>query len=368
MLTRHPPNTGSAECETLAIEWLESCNSTHSKCRELWSREEWLPTRLIDVGLTDNPRHPRLISTRERKCDQDFKYVALSHRWASTNVVKLELSNIRSFMRRLPADSLSPTFLDAISFTRTLGIRYLWIDSLCIIQDSSEDWQAEALQMDKVYRNCICNIAATASSDYGNGLFQERNPFWSTPKKIRIQYSGHDGVYSASPTHLWGKWISNASLNRRGWVFQERLLSPRTLHYSTQLFWECPTLQACETFPGGMPCSHDKYRDLTGDYHDIRFKDWQQRGETETWVRLVRQYTQCTITRPEDRIIAIAGIAKSLQPLLDDDDYLAGLWKRDLPWNLGWSLTNYVSDINSTNNVAGPSWSWASLDYDSGQI
>lgn len=120
-------------------------------------------------------------------------------------------------MQRIPTESLPHAFLDAIDFTRSLGVRYIWIDSLCILQDSRDDWQAEALQMHKIYRNCVCNIAATGSSDNGGGLFQDRNKAWVTPGKVRIQYSGHDRVYLASLGSLWGRWVSRFTLNREDW-------------------------------------------------------------------------------------------------------------------------------------------------------
>jgi len=249
-------------------------------------------------------------------------------------------------MQRIPTESLSHIFLDAIGFTRSLGVRFLWIDSLCILQDSLEDWRAEALQMHKIYGNCICNIAATGSSDSGGGLFQERNEAWVTPGNVRIKYRGHDRAYIAYLENLWGKWVSRFPLNRRGWVFQERLLSPRTVHFSSQVFWECQTLQACETFPEGMPEGEQNYEDLEGAVYPNSLKNWRDQCEgTEIWVNLVEIFGRCSITNPEDRLIAIAGVAKSLQPLLDDE-YLAGLWKKDLPWNLVWTLANVEGELS----------------------
>lgn len=367
------------------MRWFVDCIANHPKCRDIRSPHNWLPTRLIDVGLAGSLQPPRLISTIGLNHNYTPSYVTLTHRWASNHVVKLKTSNLGSFMERIPGENLSQTFIDSIEFTRSLGVRYIWIDSLCILQDSSEDWQAEALQMDSVYRNSICNIAATGSSDSGGGLFQDRDEAWVIPEEVEIQYRGHNRVYLASLQSLWGKWVSRSSLNRRGWVFQERLLSPRTLHFSSQLFWECRTLQACETFPGGMPESEQHYEDLEGAVYPISQKDWLDPSRSlGNWCSLVEIYGRCSITKPEDRLIAIAGVAKSWQPLLDDM-YLAGLWTKDLPWNLVWSLANVEGDltvptsyrctkaflsgkIKFTHMFAGPSWSWASLDYNSALI
>jgi hypothetical protein len=322
------------------MQWFINCITHHAKCREQHTTADWLPTRLIDVGLPRDSQQPRLILTSELKSGSNNSYVTLSHRWASTHVVKLESSNIDSFRQCIPLGSLSSTFLDAIRVTRALGVRYLWIDSLCIIQDSLADWQAESTEMGSIYRNCVCNIAATSSSDNGGGLFQERNTHWVTPNKVRIQYEGHDKIYLASLYGPWGKWISRSALNKRGWVLQERLLSPRTLHFASQLFWECRMLQACETYPEGMPSGDNCYTELDGFELPISLKNWHEEFKgTEFWINVVQTYGRCSITRPDDRLIAIAGVAKSLQPLVNDE-YLAGLWKKDLPYNLVWFLTN----------------------------
>lgn len=276
--------------------------------------------------------------------------MTLSHRWASTNVIKLVSSNIDSFRQCIPLESLSSTFLDAIRVTRALGLRYLWIDSLCIIQDSLADWEAESAEMASIYRNCVLNIAATGSSDNGGGLFQERNTHWVTPSKVHIQYKGHDKVYSASLDGLWGKYINRATLNRRAWVLQERLLSPRTLHFAPQLFWECRRLQACETYPEGMPSRDDLSEELDGSESPMSLKNWYEECKgTEFWVDVIRSYGRCSITMASDRLVAIAGLAQSLQPLLNDE-YLAGLWKADLPYNLVWSMYNIDGEVQLPDN------------------
>jgi hypothetical protein len=202
------------------------------------------------------------------------------------------------------------------------------------------DWQAESVEMGNIYRNCICNIAATGSAETGGGLFQERNPYWVTPNKVRIQYKGHDKVYLASQKDPWGEWISRSALNQRGWVLQERLLSLRTIHFTSQLFWECRMHQACETFPDGMPEGDLMYRDENFRRRPTSLKNWPEDFEgTECWIDVVRNYGRCSVTKPEDRLIAIAGVAKSMQPFLNDE-YLARLWKKDLPYNLLWVMRN----------------------------
>ncbi|KAF2417707.1 hypothetical protein EJ08DRAFT_69769 [Tothia fuscella] len=251
--------------------------------------------------------------------------------------------------------------------TQDFGVRYIWIDSLCIVQDSLEDWQIESAQMKNVYESCVCNIAATGSSDDGGSLFQERDPCWVSKNRLRINYAGHDQTYLSTLDEPWGRWVSRSSLNRRGWVLQERMLSPRTIHYTSQLFWECRMLQACETYPDGEP-GDPEYMELDGNILPISLKNWHEMCQEDMasfWVQLVGTYLRCSITVPSDRLIAVAGIAKSPQPLFDDE-YLAGLWKKELPYNLVWDLCNVEDGKDHKLHLVDyrcPTWSWAALDF-----
>lgn len=145
--------------------------------------------------------------------------------------------------------ALSKTFLDAIEVTRSLGLRFLWIDSLCIIQDSIEDWATQSAVMGLIYRNSICTIAATAAVDGRDGCFYTRDSSLAEPCKVIISTHRDYGdpsstmvtsLYVIVPQYIWSDGVNNAPLNQRAWVLQERILSPRTIHFSKyQLFWEC---------------------------------------------------------------------------------------------------------------------------------
>ena len=352
-----PLHTASPLCGDMAIHWFDHCMRNHAKCSEHFADSDRLPTRLIDVGPLDGTQEPRLVLSSELQGRPDVRYITLSHRWASSVVLKLESTNIESLRRRIPLESLPQTFVDAIEVTRVLSVRYLWIDSLCILQDAIDDWQAQAAEMGRVYQNGLCNLAATGAAaatggSNKSGLFQERDPRWVTPNQIRIRYQGHDSVYTFVLPDLWSQWVSASTLNRRGWVLQERMLSPRTLHFSNQLFWECREMQACETYPDGLPGMAESLAKGTtvsctepnGSRIPATFKNWREecaRDGKHFWNRIVESYGQCFITMPEDRLVAIAGAARLLQPLLCDD-YIAGLWKKDLPWNLVWQHMNVV--------------------------
>jgi hypothetical protein len=261
-------------------------------------------------------------------------YVALSHRWSSSRVLQLTTTNINAFERVIPVESLSDSFREAIELVNALDIPYIWIDSLCIVQDSLDDWERESAQMGSVYKNCVLNIAATGDADLGGGLFQTRDPVWVTPAGIRVRHEWHNRNYAIRLSgNIWEEWVTNSPLNKRGWVFQERLLSPRTIHFSTQMFWECREHHACETYPEGLPLQERQ--------SDLLLKDWPQAAnQPNYWSKIVKAYGLCSITKQEDRLYAVVGVAKSLQPIFNDV-YFAGLWEKDLPYNLAWYYTSF---------------------------
>jgi hypothetical protein len=158
---------------------LIQCLSRHVQCRED-SDKDWLPTRLIDIGPTFSQSNARLIvsarmSPRERR--GPVNYVALSHIWGKSQFTKLTTSNFQGLQESISPSDLSQTFQDAIIVARRLGVRYLWIDSLCIVQDSPEDWQTESSMMNVVYKNSLCTIAASEATEPHHGLQKQRHEF-----------------------------------------------------------------------------------------------------------------------------------------------------------------------------------------------
>ncbi|PMD52460.1 uncharacterized protein K444DRAFT_543649, partial [Hyaloscypha bicolor E] len=151
--------------------------------------------------------------------------------------------------------NLPTVFKDAIVFTMKLGFDFILIDALCIIQDSHSDWTREASRMHKVYKNGALNISALAAA--------------SDPETASLYVAKESAVPAFMADALWlndvrtycvipedshfRSSIDTAELNQRGWVFQERFLSPRTLSFGAQLFWECAHGESCEEFPQRLP-------------------------------------------------------------------------------------------------------------------
>jgi hypothetical protein len=187
--------------------------------------------------------------------------------------LNLTSDNIEELQSGIPLADLPKAFQDAIVFTRRTPAQFIWIDSMCIIQDSDEDWEVEALRMEDVYSNAYCNIAATSGS---GGCFLERDVEACMPMIFRIASADNilsrnflsklggsrssktdnlidSGTYVCEERGLWEREITQSALGRRAWVFQERLLARRVLHFaSSQIFFECCSFQAAEVSPKGM--------------------------------------------------------------------------------------------------------------------
>lgn len=305
-----------------------------------------------------------MINPPPQKSTESYQYAVLSYPWGGKTFKALTVESEPSCRAGIPLAELPSTFRDAVAATRALGLRYLWIDALCIIQGSADDWQREAPRMALVYGNSQVNLAATASMDPEGGLFRERHP---------VMVNGCRGIFPQGgktehicvPEDDWLVMVERATLNERGWVFQERLLAPRTLHFATtQIFWECTEAMASEQFPSAIP---RKQRDRI--YYNAPSKaSLQQLRKSHTsphlvyslWYEILETYSNMEFTVNDDRLVAFSGIVEVFQEALPRDArYLAGLWEAHLPWNLLW-LGDARGSSRPIQDRAKPSWSWAS--------
>ncbi|KAF2820894.1 HET-domain-containing protein, partial [Ophiobolus disseminans] len=183
--------------------WLENCENNHPKCNKYKSSDR--PSRILKIDLIASPTAVRLLSVEATPFHG--RYAALSHRWpATTSPSLLTKSNIKQYQESLPILQLPKNFVDAVEITKALGLQHLWIDSLCIMQDSTVDWETESAKMDRVYLNAAVTIAACT---------------------LRSTYASQFG-------------IPDSPLSKRGWVLQEMALSPRVVHFTQdQAYWQC---------------------------------------------------------------------------------------------------------------------------------
>jgi len=208
-----------------------------------------LPSRVLDVS--DNRVRLHVSRPGERG-----EYVALSHCWGTlsrrqkryfcTSSANLEPRCTQG----LDINGLPRTFRDAIAVTRELGKRYLWIDSICIIQygDDLEDWRKESGRMGKTFGNACVTIAATSAGDANQGFLERPRLEDPNSQWAKVYTSTHGTLYISCIRDDFHSDVENGVLNQRAWVLQERALSRRTIHFTTnQTYWECGGGVRCET-------------------------------------------------------------------------------------------------------------------------
>jgi Heterokaryon incompatibility protein (HET) len=199
---------------------------------------------LIDVGEKDGPLALRL---HETKLGESGQYIALSHPWgdpAQHPPFRSLRSNIESFKREIVFADLPMTFQDAVKTTRALGIRYLWIDSICIIQGRDGDFNTEAGRMEDVFSSAYCVIAASRAKGQCDGFLKKR------PQRqfLTFQRGKEEPFYVCEAIDDFNRDVLDGSLNKRGWVLQERALAHRTVFFTeSQTYWECGGGVRCET-------------------------------------------------------------------------------------------------------------------------
>ncbi|PKS05452.1 hypothetical protein jhhlp_008828 [Lomentospora prolificans] len=338
-------------------EWMSQCLNSHAACEG--PTTSWIPNRLIHVGDEDTPPCIRL----RESVKHSAKYVTLSHCWGQTPTLRLLQDNLTSFQTGLPMGRMPRTYRDAIILVRQLGWEYLWIDSLCILQDDDDDWRAECTDMHLIFQNAICNISASQAEDSEGGLFNERNPEHLEPPTVYSEWTNwtNGNFVCINPQHIWSRGVSKSTLNSRGWVLQEHALSRRTIHFGRHMvFWECPTKCASEAEPDGL---------MTREAGKIPLAKLmtERMDALEIWRDLLGRYTASSLTYEKDKLVAIAGAAKRIQEMASKKypgiTYCAGLWSQYLAQQLLWQVpSNPSTAASKPSRYRAPSWSWASID------
>jgi hypothetical protein len=330
-----PFDTSSTESLRTVRRWISECDEGHDCMKEVVSR---LPRRLLDV------RNSR-VRLYETIGHDKAKYACLSHCWGSLaldKTLRTTMDTLSFFMHDIPWHFLPQTFQDAVSFVRKLNIYFLWIDCLCIIQDSPLDWQQQSGDMASIYQNAYITLAATASLDASGGCYTSNRLKQDLVPLAVLRYpNGSEREIYARIALTHGGF----PLLTRGWIYQERLLSPRVLHFAgKELIWECDRKVDCECG------SQDVGKSFKRPKNDPTF----------SWNKVIEDYTALSLTFPNDILPALSGIAKVFATRLQDQ-YVAGMWRRTIIRDLLWYHTGESKAVMKPWRA--PSWSWASASH-----
>ncbi|KAH7418998.1 heterokaryon incompatibility protein-domain-containing protein [Cadophora sp. MPI-SDFR-AT-0126] len=370
-------------------EWMASCEG-HAECtsqdpfaqmetivatkthvgRRAHGQHEWqssYPKRLIWLGL--DVESARLVPFPP----DVVQYAALSYCWGRAregeHVFKTDKTTKLEFEHGIPLEDVPRTLKDAFCLTKELGLDYLWVDALCIVQGDQEEWEQESAKMGLIYSNAKIVLSSTQSSNVDDGVFMPRSTI-SLSQDIAdpegLMYArrnmNHEIITSCrTKSNKW--WEANINntfpVLSRGWCFQERMLATRIVHFTpTELVWECQKSRKCEC---GIVQSHlyPAKNNISSAFRICLKQDVGERGMRQIWREIVRSYSVRKLTNMSDKLAALSGIA-ALMKNKTGDMYAGGLWKASLPFDLLWRC-DQTGDLK-TKKERQPSWSWISVD------
>jgi Heterokaryon incompatibility protein (HET) len=314
------------------------------------------------VGPEDGSVEPRLLLSQGRR----GRYATLSYCWGGPQPFTLNQATLDDRQQGIAIDEMPAVFQDAVNATRLLGLQYLWIDALCIIQDSDLDKAVEMAVMDRVYYNAFVTICAANSAKCSSGFLQARCPR-SVPHTYylaQISFPCPDGPVGSIFLEVQSLYYQEYEfLSQRGWALQERLLSPRVITFGFfQMLWQCQGAEHCD---GGSTIAFNK----TG-RERLNHQFFQQKKNTDEqtelnqiyddWLDVVKDYSRRQLTFHADILPALSGVATRFGAVLGDT-YCAGLWRNDIRTGLTWR-TEALDETKRSPNYRAPTWSWASID------
>lgn len=384
---------------------INDCLESHEKCNSQRD-SSFLPTRLINVAKSLPDGDPRL--EERRRVPSGSRYVALSYCWGGVKPdCMTTLATVSDRMKKIPWDTLPATFQDAVHFTRSLGVDYLWIDSVCIIQGDEEDWIKEAGNMFHVYKDSYVTLAALGGVDSNRGLRSSSNRADSTlvaelqvgdsrwPVYIHREHYLTGFKWERQPSHETLRDEDNYPLLSRAWTYQERMISPRVLFFTnSEVIFQCFSDADCECgairqdsdwMPrvlGGplkplpksslintilhiLSVNHDSQvqdelgNKPSGDVQERAANSWRLRVAYTWRSTIASHYSVLKLTAPGDRLAALGAIAEQFQTARPGEKYLAGLWSGSLMADLLWETKNTEGLPIRRNSL--PTWSWASV-------
>lgn len=382
------PFSGSEACHSLAASWLKDCIENHPTCGVPGPVP--LPTRVIDVGDA-NSSEPRLVESR----GLHDNYVALSYCWGDPQVhprMRTLKTNYDDHMRCIEYSSMPRTIQDAVTICRKLGVQYLWVDALCIIQEDLPDWIEESVKMCSVYTNALCTISAAHADGVSGGIFSKQD-FASHTYELNLRGRSIYTRKFLAPFHEhfdFGNIFHcpaatsmvdpsarlTEPIAERGWTLQESILSNRLLHYTTdELMWHCNETRRCECGNSvGASDVSENYNALLRRL-DIPVSDVEEWRIWMLWQGFVETFSLRRLSFEPDKLPALAGLAEQYVTHLQQrfgkkPVYLAGLWDvfllRQICWSVQYSRMSWRPDgqykPKRPKEWRAPTWSWCSVE------
>ncbi|TVY76001.1 hypothetical protein LSUE1_G003927 [Lachnellula suecica] len=388
MANRLPNQDDSEECLEFIRSSLNTCLQEHDVCKQ----PPFWPKRVLDLQ-PQGARNSDYLRLVEPMSGVDGNYATLSHCWGKSKMLTTMNKTRDKRMKGILLSELPRTFQDAVSIVKGLGIRYLWIDSLCIIQDDVEDWTVQSSEMAAIYKCSYLTIAASSAPDSSAGLFNQRN-FKSYPVEIpdpesqdtsismnvrsfndfELFWANHQQYQTWAP-HLDGAYRYHSDevsqpLLARAWTFQERILSTRIIHFtSMELIFECKQDIHCECSPSPRkPIATTFFASSNSDNSVEDYGGGAIAAGTSDvlaeWLLVITAYTRLNLTFRRDMYPALSGLARTVSLKATETgnplgSYCAGLWGNYLHTCLFWKPEKVVQHSDMTN---GPSWSWSTVE------
>lgn len=346
------------------IAHLGECSRDHPQCARC--SESLLPSRIIDLGPPGKTTEPRLKINNKSEIGH---YACLSYCWGGAQEYMTTQANIDGYLKSLSLSSLSKAIQDAIKVTRMLHLRYLWIDALCIIQDSPEDKRREMAYMGMIYKNATVTIAAARAKFVSQGFLDDWSVGDAQPAVLPLIHRTKGSVRNIKivntgffNTNLW-------PLESRAWALQEYLLSPRLLIFGYGgPVWQCQTQKLQPIIPSNQIFNMDLQRlpdtifppptrrpNTSSASQNPAWPASERQEQHLTWKSIVENYSARQISFASDRLQAIAGIASELSYVWNDR-YHFGMWHANLYQQLVWFAARPQQAQKAVPGM--PSWSW----------
>lgn len=330
----------------LIQSWIDRCSSKHKTCQVTLAKEMLdgedlaLPCdRILDLG---NGSDDMIYLIKANGITG--RYCTLSHCWGSANErpTCVTSENESRFFAGFSMADLPKTFRHAVHITRALHIRYLWIDSLCILQDNKNHWRKQSAIMGAIYEHAFLRLAACSAHNCTEGMYSEDVGSRPPPIVIPFRPSDQIGQMYFSPGRcslMQSSSISNIPLSFRGWAFQESKLARRTVLFTHgYINWEC--------------------REMELDERNRIIYSSHPQHECFIWELLISQYSRCNLTYESDRFIALQGLANEFARTCPDRYHL-GIWLAEVPRQLLWRICSEYNGMRG--NLDLPTWTWARL-------